>query len=226
MAVPTPVDEAHNPDFRPLIGASLSVGRNLKRGAIVVFESTVYPGATEEVCVPVLEKHSGLQVEAGLSSSAIRPSASTRATSEHTLTTHRQGGVRATRRRRWSRWPRCTAASSRPACTRRQSIKVAEAAKVIENTQRDLNIALVNELSMIFHRIGIDTLDVLEGGRHEVELPAVPARPGRRPLHRRRSLLPDPQGRAARLSPAGDPRRAPHQRRHGQVRRRADRQAA
>ena len=91
---------------------------------------------------------------------------------------------------------------------RASSIKVAEAAKVIENTQRDLNIALMNELSLIFHKIGIDTMEVLRGRRHQVELPAVPARAGRRALHRRRSVLPDAQGGQARLSPAGDPRRA------------------
>ena len=119
-----------------------------------------------------------------------------------------QGRRRATRRKRWSASPRCTAASSPPACTARARIKVAEAAKVIENTQRDLNIALMNELAIIFHQIGIDTLEVLEAaGTKWNFLPFRPG-PGRRPLHRRRSLLPHAQGRDARLPPAGDPRRA------------------
>ena len=99
------------------------------------------------------------------------------------------------------------------------SIRVAEAAKVIENTQRDVNIALINELALIFNRLGIDTEEVLRGGRHQVELPAVPAGPRRRPLHRRRSVLPDAQGAGDRLSPRDDPRRAAHQRQHGALRR-------
>ena len=173
--MPTPVDDAHQPDFGPLLGASESVGRNLKRGAIVVFESTVYPGATEEICVPVLEQHSGMKWKrdffVGYSPERINPG-----DKEHTLTRDHQGRLRRHAARRSSASPRSTAASSRPACYRAVSIKVAEAAKVIENTQRDLNIALMNELALIFHRIGIDTLEVLRGGRHEVELPAVPAR--------------------------------------------------
>ena len=105
------------------------------------------------------------------------------------------------------------------------SIRVAEAAKVIENTQRDVNIALINELALIFNRLGIDTEEVLRGGRHQVELPAVPSRPGRRPLHRRRSVLPDAQGAGDRLSPGDDPRGPAHQRQHGDLRRRARRAA-
>jgi hypothetical protein len=95
----------------------------------------------------------------------------------------------------------------------------AEAAKVIENTQRDFNIALMNELAIIFGKIGIDYHRSAGSRRHQVELPQIQAGPCRRPLHRRRPLLPHTQGRHARLSPAGDPRRPPHQRRHGQVRR-------
>ena len=132
---------------------------------------------------------------------------------------------RATRRRRWSASPSVYGSVVAAGVFQASSIKVAEAAKVIENTQRDLNIALMNELALIFERIGIDTLEVLAGGRHEVELPAVPTRPRRRPLHRRRPVLPHAQGRDARLPAAGDPRRTAHQRRHGQVRRRTDGQA-
>ena len=96
-------------------------------------------------------------------------------------------------------------ASSPLAPTRPRALACAEAAKVIENTQRDLNIALVNELAMIFNRMGIDTRCGSEGGRHQVEFPAVPAWAGRRALHRGGPVLPDPQGRGAGLSPAGDP---------------------
>ena len=206
VAVPTPVDDAHHPDFSPLVGASTAVGQNLKRGAIVVYESTVYPGATEEVCIPLLEKHSGLKWKqdffVGYSPERINPG-----DKEHTLTTIMKvvsGDTPATLEKVAELYGSIITAGVHQA----SSIKVAEAAKVIENTQRDLNIALMNELSLIFHRIGIDTLEVLRGGRHQVELPAVPPRPGRRPLHRRRSVLPDAQGRDARLPPAGDPRRA------------------
>jgi UDP-N-acetyl-D-galactosamine dehydrogenase len=160
VAVPTPVDDAHQPDFGPLLSASDAVGRNLKRGATVVFESTVYPGATEEICVPVLEKASGLTWKrdffVGYSPERINPG-----DKEHTLPRIVKlvsGDTPATLER-----VAAVYGSIIPAGVHRaSSIKVAEAAKVIENTQRDLNIALMNELALIFHKIGIDTLEVLE----------------------------------------------------------------
>lgn len=174
VAVPTPVDEAHNPDFSPLVGASRSVGRNLKPGAIVVYESTVYPGATEEICVPILEKESGLKWKqdffVGYSPERINPG-----DREHTLTrivkvvsgdTDQTLNVVA----------ETYGAIITAGVYRAQSIKVAEAAKVIENTQRDLNIALMNELSLIFHRIGIDTLEVLKAAGTKWNF--LPFRPG------------------------------------------------
>ncbi len=160
VAVPTPIDHAHQPDFGPLLGASETVGRHMKRGAIVVYESTVYPGATEEVCVPVLEKHSGMRWRdgffVGYSPERINPG-----DREHTLTRIVKvvsGDTPATLERVAEVYGSVITAGVH----RASSIKVAEAAKVIENTQRDLNIALMNELALIFHRIGIDTLEVLE----------------------------------------------------------------
>jgi len=160
VAVPTPVDQAHRPDFGPLLSASEAVGKNLKRGATVVFESTVYPGATEEVCVPVLERSSGLQWRrdffVGYSPERINPG-----DKEHSLTRIIKvvsGDSPETLERVAEVYSSIIAAGVH----RASSIKVAEAAKVIENTQRDLNIALINELALIFHKIGIDTSEVLE----------------------------------------------------------------
>jgi UDP-N-acetyl-D-glucosamine/UDP-N-acetyl-D-galactosamine dehydrogenase len=160
VAVPTPVDEAHIPDFKPLIGASISVGRNLKKGAIVVYESTVYPGATEEVCIPVLERESGLKWKqdffVGYSPERINPG-----DKEHTLTKILKivsGDTPETLDAVAKLYERIV----EPGVHRASSIKAAEAAKVIENTQRDLNIALMNELAIIFDKIGIDTSEVLE----------------------------------------------------------------
>ena len=160
VAVPTPVDNAHIPDFRPLIGASTSVGRHMKRGAIVVYESTVYPGATEEVCIPVLERESGLVWKkdffVGYSPERINPG-----DKEHTLTKILKivsGDSPETLARVAQLYERIVV----PGVHRASSIKAAEAAKVIENTQRDLNIALMNELSIIFDKLGIDTTEVLE----------------------------------------------------------------
>jgi UDP-N-acetyl-D-galactosamine dehydrogenase len=174
VAVPTPVDEAHNPDFRPLIGASTSVGQNLTRGATVVFESTVYPGATEEVCVPVIEKHSGLKWKkdffVGYSPERINPG-----DKQHTLTKIIKvvaGDTPQTLARVAEVYGSVVSAGVH----RASSIKVAEAAKVIENTQRDLNIALVNELAIIFHEIGIDTVEVLEAAGTKWNF--LPFRPG------------------------------------------------
>jgi UDP-N-acetyl-D-galactosamine dehydrogenase len=160
VAVPTPVDNAHIPDFRPLIGASTSVGRHLKKGAIVVYESTVYPGATEEVCIPVLEKESGLKWKEGFfvgySPERINPG-----DKEHTLTRILKivsGDTPETLEKVAQLYERIV----EPGVHRASSIKAAEAAKVIENTQRDLNIALMNELAIIFDKLGIDTTEVLE----------------------------------------------------------------
>lgn len=160
VAVPTPVDDAHIPDLSPLVGASTTVGRNLKPGAIVVFESTVYPGATEEVCIPIIERESGMRWKrdffVGYSPERINPG-----DKEHTLTTIVKvvsGDTPETLEQVAQMYSAVVTAG----VYRASSIKVAEAAKVIENTQRDLNIALVNELALIFHRIGIDTHEVLE----------------------------------------------------------------
>jgi len=160
VAVPTPVDAAHIPDFRPLIGASTSVGKHLKQGAIVVFEFSVYPGDTEEVCIPVLEQHSGLKWKqdffVGYSPERINPG-----DKEHTLTKILKivsGDTPETLDKVAKLYERIVI----PGVHRASSIKAAEAAKVIENTQRDLNIALMNELAIIFDKLGIDTTEVLE----------------------------------------------------------------
>ena len=174
VAVPTPIDDAHQPDFSPLLGASQSVGRNLKRGATVVFESTVYPGATEEICVPVLERESGFTWKrdffVGYSPERINPG-----DREHTLTRIVKvvaGDTPETLERVAAIYGSVVAAGVH----RASSIKVAEAAKVIENTQRDLNIALMNELALIFHKIGIDTMEVLEAAGTKWNF--LPFRPG------------------------------------------------
>jgi UDP-N-acetyl-D-galactosamine dehydrogenase len=174
VAVPTPVDEAHIPVFSPLVGASTFVGKNLKKGAIVVYESTVYPGATEEVCIPILERESGMKWKTdffvGYSPERINPG-----DKEHTLTKIKKvvsGDSPSTLAKVTEIYGSVITAGVHPA----SSIKVAEAAKVIENTQRDLNIALVNELSLIFHRIGIDTLEVLEAAGTKWNF--LPFRPG------------------------------------------------
>ncbi len=159
VAVPTPVDSAHIPDFRPLIGASASVGANMKKDAIVVYESTVYPGATEEVCIPVLERTSGLTWKkdffVGYSPERINPG-----DKEHTLTKILKivsGDCPETLEKVAELYQTIIL----PGVHRASSIKAAEAAKVIENTQRDLNISLMNELSIIFDKLGIDTTEVL-----------------------------------------------------------------
>ena len=174
VAVPTPVDIAHQPDFEPLISSSISVGKNLKRGATVVFESTVYPGATEEICIPIIEKHSGMKWKqdffVGYSPERINPG-----DKERTLTKIVKvvsGDTPETLERVHQVYASVITAGIYPA----SSIKVAEAAKVIENTQRDLNIALMNELAIIFDRIGIDTLEVLQAAGSKWNF--LPFRPG------------------------------------------------
>jgi UDP-N-acetyl-D-galactosamine dehydrogenase len=174
VAVPTPVDDAHNPDFLPLVKSSTTVGGNLKPGSVVVYESTVYPGATEEVCIPILERESGLRWKkdffVGYSPERINPG-----DREHTLTRIVKvvsGDTPETLERVAEMYGSIVTAGVHKA----SSIKVAEAAKVIENTQRDLNIALMNELSLIFHRIGIDTLEVLRAAGTKWNF--LPFRPG------------------------------------------------
>jgi UDP-N-acetyl-D-galactosamine dehydrogenase len=174
VAVPTPVDIAHNPDFGPLANATIAVGRNMQRGCTVIFESTVYPGATEEICIPLLEQHSGMtwQVDfhVGFSPERINPG-----DKEHTLTNTRKvvsGDDAATLEKIAAFYETIVVAGVH----RASSIKVAEAAKVIENTQRDLNIALMNELAIIFDKIGIDTLEVLKAAGTKWNF--LPFRPG------------------------------------------------
>ena len=160
VAVPTPVDQAHQPDFSPLVSSSTTVGNHMKRGAIVVYESTVYPGATEEICISVLEQASGMKwrqdFHVGYSPERINPG-----DKEHTLTKILKvvSGDNADTLEKvaWLYSSIITAGVHKAS-----SIKVAEAAKVIENTQRDLNIALMNELALIFDKLDIDTTEVLE----------------------------------------------------------------
>jgi UDP-N-acetyl-D-galactosamine dehydrogenase len=174
VTVPTPIDEYKQPDLRPLQGASQTVGKVLNQGNVVIYESTVYPGATEEVCVPILEQESGLAFNqdfyAGYSPERINPG-----DKEHRVTTIKK-----------------VTSGSMPEITdfvdqlyrsiiiagthKASSIKVAEAAKVIENTQRDVNIALINELALIFNRLGIDTQAVLEAAGSKWNF--LPFRPG------------------------------------------------
>ena len=174
VAVPTPIDAARKPDFAPLISASESVGAHLKPGATVIFESTVYPGATEEVCIPVLERVSGLQWQrdfhVGYSPERINPG-----DRQHTLANTIKvvaGDSPATLQRVATLYEKVVSAGVH----RVSSIKVAEAAKVIENTQRDLNIALMNELAVIFNMLGLDTLEVLEAAGTKWNF--LPFRPG------------------------------------------------
>jgi UDP-N-acetyl-D-glucosamine/UDP-N-acetyl-D-galactosamine dehydrogenase len=174
VTVPTPVDQANRPDMRPLVRASETVGAALKSGDIVVYESTVYPGATEEVCVPVLEKASGLKFNedffCGYSPERINPG-----DKEHRLPSIRKvtsGSTPEVADAVNALYAQIITAGTHKA----SSIKVAEAAKVIENTQRDVNIALMNELSLIFRRLGIDTLEVLQAAGTKWNF--LPFRPG------------------------------------------------
>jgi len=174
VAVPTPVDDAHQPDFTPLVKSSETVGKHIRRGAIVVYESTVYPGATEEVCIPIIEKHSGLKWKqdffVGYSPERINPGDKERTVTKITKVV--SGDTPQTLAKVAEVYGSVIRAGVYPA----SSIKVAEAAKVIENTQRDLNIALMNELSVIFQRVGIDTLEVLQAAGTKWNF--LPFRPG------------------------------------------------
>lgn len=174
VTVPTPVDRVNRPDFTPLIRASETVGRALKAGDVVIYESTVYPGATEEVCVPILERESGLVFNrdfyCGYSPERINPG-----DKEHRLTTIKKvtsGSTPEVADAIDALYASIITAGTHKA----SSIKVAEAAKVIENTQRDLNIALMNELAILFGKLGIDTLEVLEAAGTKWNF--LPFRPG------------------------------------------------
>ncbi len=174
ITVPTPIDDDQNPDLTPLIKASETVGSVLKKGDIVIYESTVYPGATEEDCVPVLEKKSGLKFNedffCGYSPERINPG-----DKEHTvkkILKVTSGSTSAIAEKVDQLYKSVITAGTYKAA----SIKVAEAAKVIENSQRDINIAFVNELAMIFNKMGIDTLDVLEAAGTKWNF--LPFRPG------------------------------------------------
>ncbi|MDX5592848.1 nucleotide sugar dehydrogenase [Pseudovibrio sp. SPO723] len=161
VAVPTPVDQAKRPDLKPLEKAAETVGSQMKRGDIVVFESTVFPGATEEIAVPILEAQSGLKFkvdfEVGYSPERINPG-----DTEHTFESILKI-VSASSEAALNTLSELYGTVVTAGIHRAPSIRVAEAAKVIENTQRDLNIALMNELAMLFNSMGIDTRDVLEG---------------------------------------------------------------
>ncbi|TAK39899.1 MAG: Vi polysaccharide biosynthesis UDP-N-acetylglucosamine C-6 dehydrogenase TviB [Lysobacteraceae bacterium] len=174
VTVPTPIDSAKRPDLRPLIKASESLGKVLKRGDLVVYESTVYPGCTEEVCIPILEQVSGLKFNedffAGYSPERINPG-----DRQHRVTSIRKvtsGSTPEAADFVDNLYRSIITAGTHKA----SSIKVAEAAKVIENTQRDLNIALVNDLAMLFNKLGIDTLEVLEAAGTKWNF--LPFRPG------------------------------------------------
>ncbi|MFC2538088.1 nucleotide sugar dehydrogenase [Lautropia mirabilis ATCC 51599] len=174
VAVPTPIDSARLPDFTPLVSASEIVGANMKRGATVVYESTVYPGATEEVCIPVLEKHSGMKwkqdFNVGYSPERINPG-----DKQHRLPTIVKV-VSGDNPETLEKLAKLYETVITAGVHRASSIKVAEAAKVIENTQRDLNIALMNELAIVFERLGIDTLEVLKAAGSKWNF--LPFRPG------------------------------------------------
>jgi UDP-N-acetyl-D-galactosamine dehydrogenase len=174
VAVPTPIDAAHNPDFTALIRSSETVGTHMKRGAIVVYESTVYPGATEEICIPVLERASGFEWRedffVGYSPERINPGDKERTLTKITKVV--AGDTPATRKQLEQVYGAIIDAGVYPT----SSIQVAEAAKVIENTQRDLNIALMNELAFIFNRMGIDSHEVLRAAGTKWNF--LPFRPG------------------------------------------------
>jgi UDP-N-acetyl-D-galactosamine dehydrogenase len=174
VTVPTPIDAAKRPDLAPLEAASRTVGKAIRRSGVVIFESTVYPGATEEVCVPIIEQESGLRLNqdfhAGYSPERINPG-----DREHRLESIRKvtsGSTPEAAEFVDALYRTVVTAGTHKA----SSIRVAEAAKVIENTQRDLNIALINELALIFHRLGIDTAEVLAAAGTKWNF--LPFRPG------------------------------------------------
>jgi UDP-N-acetyl-D-galactosamine dehydrogenase len=174
VTVPTPIDKANRPDLKPLVLATETVGKALGEGGVVIYESTVYPGCTREVCVPILERLSGLKLNEGFYV-GYSPERANPGDRQHRLTTITKVTSGST--------PEAADAIDalygsimRAGTHRASSIEVAEAAKVIENTQRDLNIALMNELAIIFHRLGIDTLEVLAAAQTKWNF--LPFRPG------------------------------------------------
>jgi UDP-N-acetyl-D-galactosamine dehydrogenase len=174
VTVPTPIDKYNRPDLAPLIGASHTVGGALSKGDVVIYESTVYPGCTEEICVPILERISGLRFNrdfyVGYSPERINPG-----DAQHRLTTIRKitsGSTPAAA----TQVDELYASIIKAGTHKTSSIRVAEAAKVIENTQRDVNIALINELALIFRRLGIDTEEVLQAAGTKWNF--LPFRPG------------------------------------------------
>ena len=174
VTVPTPIDDVNRPDLRPLFSASKSVGKTIKRGSIIVFESTVYPGATEEDCAPIIEKESGLKLNrdffVGYSPERINPGDKERTVDKIVKVT--SGSTPEAAELIDQVYAKVITAGT----FRAQSIRVAEAAKVIENTQRDVNIALINELATLFGRLNIDTLSVLEAAGTKWNF--LPFRPG------------------------------------------------
>ncbi len=217
VAVPTPIDEAHRPDLTPLQHACRTVGAHLRSGATVIFESTVFPGCTEEVCVPLLVEASGMPwlgapgedategFYVGYSPERINPG--DKKNRLETVVKVVAGDTPETLERVATFYESVVSAGVHRAA----SIKVGEAAKVIENTQRDLNIALMNELSLIFNRLGYRHSGRAGSRWNKVELPAVSAGIGGRPLHWRRSVLPYLQGAGGGPPPSGDSRRASNQ---------------
>ena len=174
VTVPTPIDDAKRPDLRPLEAASRTIGRHIRPGGVAIFESTVYPGATEEICVPIIARESGLTFNrdffAGYSPERINPGDHVHRLESIVKVT--SGSTPAAAAFVDALYRRVVGAGT----FRASSIRVAEAAKVIENTQRDLNIALVNELALICHRLGIDTCEVLEAAGSKWNF--LPFRPG------------------------------------------------
>ena len=174
VAVPTPIDDHRSPDLTPVVGSTTTVGKHMSQGCVVVYESTVYPGLTEEICVPLLEKHSGMKYgvdfTVGYSPERINPG--DKVHKLETITKIVSGSDQPTA----DLLAQVYGAVVKAGIHRASSIRVAEAAKVIENTQRDLNIALMNELAIIFDRMGIDTLEVLEAAGSKWNF--LPFRPG------------------------------------------------
>ena len=221
IAVPTPVDERREPDLGALIGASRTVGAQLAKGALVVVESTVYPGVTEDICGPEIEAASGLTAGEdfllGYAPERINPG-------DHEHSVERITKVVA------GQTPEATAtleamygAITAGGVFVARNIRTAEAAKVIENAQRDINIAFVNEVTRIFHKLDISSHDVLDAARTKWNFLDFRPGLGRRPLHRRRPVLPGAPSAPSGPRPRDHSRRSTHQRRHGPLCRRRDR---
>jgi UDP-N-acetyl-D-galactosamine dehydrogenase len=174
VTVPTPIDKANRPDLKPLILATETVGKALREGGVVIYESTVYPGCTRDVCAPILERLSGLKLNEGFYV-GYSPERANPGDREHRLTTITKVTSGSTAEAA-DAIDRLYGSIVRAGTHKASSIEVAEAAKVIENTQRDLNIALMNELAIIFHRLGIDTLEVLAAAQTKWNF--LPFRPG------------------------------------------------